>query len=434
MENSGQRRPLSLAKRLLFTAFVFSLFLIVLEGLAYWKIGGKRQFAWLQTRQTQIATGTSEASEVIHPYLGWVLNRDVHPGIQHGRRHIPVNRAGFADTSELVQHRAADRLIVGVLGGSVAWQMSVDGEQTLRKVLENSSHLQGKQIVLVRLALSGFKQPQQLLSLSYALLQGAEFDVIVNVDGYNEIALPTHDNTPNGVSYLYPRAWHARTMELSDARIGAVGFRAMEIKSIRQEWAQWFSKMPFKNSRGLALIWKWRDASMLSQSQRFTEIILTHKRTSGRGFQVSGPFVPYTDTEREFQDLVQLWQRGSMNIHALCQANQIAYVHVLQPNQYVPGSKPMGRLERRETVVIDQEEGQGVARGFPMLIEAGRALRENGVAFYDMTGLFAQTEERIYIDPWCHFNALGNRMLAKAVAQAILEQWPPSTAARAAVD
>ena len=84
--------------------------------------------------------------------------------------------------------------------------------------------------------------------------------------------------------------------------------------------------------------------------------------------------------------------------------------------------------------MIDLEEGQGVARGFPMLIEAGRALRENGVAFYDMTGLFAQTEERIYIDPWCHFNALGNRMLAKAVAQAILEQWPPSTAARAAVD
>ena len=32
----------------------------------------------------------------------------------------------------------------------------------------------------------------------------------------------------------------------------------------------------------------------------------------------------------------------------LCVANGIEYVHVLQPNQHLPGSRPMGTKERKE--------------------------------------------------------------------------------------
>jgi hypothetical protein len=65
-----------------------------------------------------------------------------------------------------------------------------------------------------------------------------------------------------------------------------------------------------------------------------------------------------------------------------------------------------------------------------MLIESGNTLRAQGIAVYNLTRLFAKTNERIYVDSWCHFNALGSRMLAEAVARAILEPLPPLSASR----
>ena len=39
----------------------------------------------------------------------------------------------------------------------------------------------------------GYKQPQQLAALSEALLLGVPLDVVVNIDGYNEVALGKSD-------------------------------------------------------------------------------------------------------------------------------------------------------------------------------------------------------------------------------------------------
>jgi len=61
---------------------------------------------------------------------------------------------------------------------------------------------------LICLAVDGFKQPQPLFSLAFAIYLGAEYDVVINLDGFNEVVLPFTDNLPNKVFPHYPRIWN----------------------------------------------------------------------------------------------------------------------------------------------------------------------------------------------------------------------------------
>ena len=49
------------------------------------------------------------------------------------------------------------------------------------------------------MAHGGWKQPQQLLALSWILALGGELDVLINVDGFNEVALDGVENAERGV-------------------------------------------------------------------------------------------------------------------------------------------------------------------------------------------------------------------------------------------
>src|SRR5262249_7754106 len=64
--------------------------------------------------------------------------------------------------------------------------------------------------VIFSAAMSGYKQPQHAMALAYLISAGAQFDVAINVDGYNEVVLPYLDNYSRGVSPLFPRGWRDR--------------------------------------------------------------------------------------------------------------------------------------------------------------------------------------------------------------------------------
>jgi hypothetical protein len=130
----------------------------------------KASMAVLHSWQNDVASGESVsdgAFETIHPYLGWVHNPQ-NPGQENvGTRKTPVNHLGFRDDGESVYRRADDVFIVGIAGGSVAFQFSWAAEELLKKRLAEHPRVRGRRIQFVRLALSGYKQPQQLMAYSY---------------------------------------------------------------------------------------------------------------------------------------------------------------------------------------------------------------------------------------------------------------------------
>lgn len=425
-EPTQSSRNLSRRKRWVFRLVLLAALLPIIELISWLGLRmTDSRFSFSSMYQTQdhlAAVGFTEKdrAEVMHPYLGWTLNPQTLPDDDIAGHRVPVNELGFTDDGPSLRKRSPDRLLVGFVGGSVAQQLSVLGEETLRRRLSESPRLRGKKIEFVRLALSGFKQPQQLMALSYILSLGGQLDVLVNVDGYNEVVLPACENDESGVFAAYPRGWHTMTVDIVDPRTYSHSYRRLALLAERQEAARSIVSSPLRFSATRNLLWKIHDAYIHSRIVDLGMTLLSEKETKGRGYIASGPPQLYHDREAMYRQLVQIWSDSSRQLEFLCRGNRIAYVHVLQPNQYVPGSKPIGPNERLMVSRDNECDGLTVRKAYPLLIAAGQKLRADGVRFHDLTQLFADVNEPIYADPYCHYNQKGNDLLAAAVADQIL--------------
>jgi hypothetical protein len=359
-------------------------------------------------------------SEVLHPYMGWSLNPQTRPEVEIADRRIAVNWLGFADDGPSVFKRSADRFVVGIAGGSVAQQMGVLGADALRRRLSESKRLRGRKIELVRMAFQGFKQPQQLMALNYVLSLGGELDAVVNVDGFNEVALPPCENREFEVSAAYPRMWSALTSDIVDPRQYADAFRMLSLRARRQEAARAIVASPFRFSPTRNLLWKIHDLYLENEIASLGETMLMARKSIGRGFATSGPDPTYHNDDELYEQLGEIWRNSSLQMDVICRGNGTIYVHALQPNQYVPGSKPMGPAEAREAIDESRCFAVAVRKAYPILQRQGEKLRKAGVDFRDLTRLFASVPGPIYADNCCHYNKEGYELLATALADEIL--------------
>ncbi len=129
----------------------------------------------------------------LHPFFGYVIK----PGNYPKQFSVAVNRHGFLTPYEYPFIRSnSNQFIVGVFGGSVASIFAVNDNvsQGFTKKLKNFPDLANKEIIVMDFASGGYKQPQQLLILNYFLAIGQTFDVVINIDGFNEVALSNLNN------------------------------------------------------------------------------------------------------------------------------------------------------------------------------------------------------------------------------------------------
>ena len=170
----------------------------------------------------RLARGGSE-EEVLHPYLGYVVNPEINK-IQHRRKkgRLVVSELGFFEPpgkSKLDAGSGAATgppLRVGIFGGSVAFIFSFTSRDRLAAALATLPGVGDRPIVIRSFALGRYKQPQQLEALAYLLALGEQFDVVINIDGFNDIVVPYLQNIPQGVTPVYPANWPGRVGQLPD--------------------------------------------------------------------------------------------------------------------------------------------------------------------------------------------------------------------------
>ena len=397
---------------------------VELSSLVIWLAFPPMKRGDLTTFQNTVAAlGTERANdlEVLHPYLGWAFNPDA---TQLPPDLAQVNSLGFADTGPSLRRRSPDRIVIAVCGGSVAQQMTTHGERAFRDRLAASPLLRGRTIEIVRLAMSGYKQPQQLMALNYVLALGGEFDIVVNIDGFNETGLVVGENNDAQVFAAYPRMWQARLQDVVDPRTSSLSYRLLKLRATRQARAQWIVQSMLRHSWTGSLLWTAQDELLKSQETILALELLQQSRTQGRGFARQGPRQMYLNDGEMYSHITDLWRNSSLQMHHLCAGRGISYLHFLQPNQYHEGSKPLSPRELEKYYVPHANFAKGVKHSYPRLIEAGVRLRGDGVAFHDLTQLFAGETETIYSDYFCHYNVRGTNLLAEAVADRILETLP----------
>jgi hypothetical protein len=370
--------------------------------------------------------GFASQTEVVHPYLGYTYDPDSSGLVDsRGVRH-PVNEWGLVGTGSPVRKRSPGKVIVAVTGGSVALLFAEEGAGRLAERLSASPRFAGKEFEFVPLALGGWKQPQQLQALAFLLSLGAEFDLVLNIDGFNEVALPGPENAAAGVFPAYPRNWRLKAADLPDPDARRAIGEMLSLRRRRAEWAarSAFAWRPMRWSALVNLVWLAGDRPLAAEAAAAEETVRSAagRASSATNRRVAGPPFPAADREAVSAEAVAVWRRSSQQMHALCRGNAVRYFHFLQPNQYVAGSKPMSEPERRVALRDDHPYRAGAEAAYPRLIAEGTALRAAGVPFTDLTGVFRAHPEPLYFDDCCHVNADGNAILADAIAEAILAE------------
>lgn len=420
-----KQQSISTSKRILFICTLILLSVIVFEALVFVsylvvkrKIFSFEQYysAMLNTVQEQEGKNSQYADEintedqVIHPYLGFV---------QDPTSDKRVSRYGFFnDGIEPIFSREQNKLIIGIFGGSFATGVFLHAKERLVEKLKDLD----KEIIILNIALGGYKQPQQLMALTYLLSLGADFDIVINLDGFNDVALPSAENQPQGVFPIYPRSWYFRVAALDDPNLITKLAKLETLYNSRENWARTFANSFLHNSFSGCLLWRSVDKLI---EKNITTLLLTLKkaRLSTSNYRVTGPSYSFS-TEEDFYDFLALyWKRCSLQMKEVCEMRHIKYFHFLQPNQYYENSKPMEEVEIRIALRDDQPYKQGVVSGYPYLRHYGEELIKEGVNFSDLTMLLSDIYTPLYADDCCHLNKQGYEIIANKIGEIILHDY-----------
>jgi hypothetical protein len=350
-----------------------------------------------------------EAGRIPHPYIGW----DDVPRLEQVRLEGGRYRSGqFDESFEIL-----------VVGGSVSGLVAKNGADVIRQKLEADARFAGRRVVILSHGRGSFKEPQQVLLIAYLLQAGYRPDLILNIDGFNEVALGA-DNFSLQAFPLYPH-WpqyapstgtRAQSPEVA-ARLAALHFEQAELartaeKSLASKklWSALFGRLA-----------RARVATLAGRCGALQEEVLqalagaeTFDPTLGPRFE--GKRVDALNL------IVDAWVEASRQIDALARIHGLAYLHVLQPTLHDPGAKPLTETEL-ERGKLKGSWKEGVAEGYPRLRKASARLTEAGVWFLDGSDTFRALEEETYYDG-CHFRGPGMVLFAERVADEILARLP----------
>ena len=359
----------------------------------------------------------------LHPYFGPIhrpgIPFDVPPELQttDAGPVVATNNFGFASRYDYPFAKTNERqFIIGIFGGSVGQYFCRIGAGRLEEDLRQNAVYRNKELVTLCFSHEGYKQPQQLLVLSYFLSIGQVFDVVINIDGFNEVALgnindqygwdvsmPSHEHldplvnlvnqatlTPAKLDSLY-RITHYRE------RLNAIAVRsnATHVASVEFILRHYHAFVQRRYEQELG------DFDRLPSNPPASSVIHVTPKVKAR----SGDEV--------FADIAANWQASSLAMQQLLGARNVAYVHVLQPNQYY--STRVFSDEEKKIAFNDASPFKaGAERGYPLL---ERQLEPGAL---NAVHLFDRERAPMYIDDCCHYSVAGNHLLADFIASSVL--------------
>lgn len=371
----------------------------------------------------------------LHPYFGPThrpgIPFDVAENLREptapGQTPAPpdaTNNFGFTSRFNYPVARNSDKqFFIGIFGGSVgAWFCEL-GTRRLVEDLSRAPAFAGKEIVPLCFSHEGYKQPQQLLVLSYFLSIGQAFDAVVNIDGFNEVALSPlneaagYDISMPSVMHLQPLVNLVNQATLTPEKIdtlAAITHDRQRLNRVTRRLNRTRSAaLFFVLDRYHAYLQRRYDADRL----RFEQ--LPSNPPADSVIQVTPPLKARPDGEL-FRDVTSNWVAASVAMQKLLAGRSVRYVHVLQPNQYFT-TRRFSDEEARTALLKASPFRPGVEQGYPLLVKAiaSGALSGQGVHVFDATHVFDKEPAPVYVDNCCHYTVLGNHLLADFIAKAI---------------
>lgn len=333
---------------------------------------------------------------MIHPYLGYVLKQNISSQKE-------INKYGLYGKEE-VYKKNKNTLIVGLLGGSVAKEIFFNMQDILKSELSKIPKYKDKEIIFTSLSMDGYRQPQQLIALNYFLSLGAQYDLLINIDGVNETYINYGYNYGQDLPY-FPQNWYIISNLQGEIQNLPLASKVYLLNKKKNDISVFFNRNILNKSQISMIVWNLFNSSYENRIKKLSDKLLENN---------------YLDPEiKKYNDLaflsqsIDVWYNSTIQIANISKMNGIDYFHFLQPSQYLSNSKPMS-IEEKNLAVTSKKYEEIVSEYYPKMINMGNDLNsKNIVSFFDLSSIFKDNSEILYRDDCCHLNEKGYQIMIR---------------------
>lgn len=349
------------------------------------------------------------ASRGISPYFGF-------PEKIGGEQ---INNYGFtaAKNKKRIDYPytpAPGEFVVAIFGGSVASGFCQDEAEYLEEALALHPDLKGRTPVVLNFAAGAVKQPQQLFYLNYFLGLGQKFDLVINIDGFNDVPGAVA-NRYHGFHPAMPQAMLLKSFDVmtSVPRLDRASLKYFTRLARAEHRLHKMGQSPWRYLLPGAI--KSRQRAAIQHLRRYppealeVDSLMEVQRAGERDYLAEGP-----EGRAEIRgEVVDLWKNYTRLMIGACDFAGVPYIHAIQPNRshfnkVLSGgdaevlTRPMNRLF--EAVVRD---------AWPEMIEFLSEIGKFRRIYCHMTDVMDDLTEDVLADADCHFNARGHRAMAE---------------------
>ena len=394
-------------------------------GIFYYEHGWLFYLDPYRPTLARIQEGSGDALTPVglHPYFGPThrpgIPFDLPAEMRTGEADeaVATNNFGFPSRVNYPSSKTSDRqFVIGIFGGSVGAYFCRLGAARLEESLRRSGAFNNREPVTLCFSHEGYKQPQQLLVLSYFLSIGQPFDLVINIDGFNEVALgrindqygwdismPSHErldplvNLVNQATLTPAKLESLARIVRSRPQLNDIADRSNRTRLASVEFVlrHYYDVLRRRDERERV-----RFEALPSNPPANSPIHITPKVRPRSGSAV-------------YEDIAANWRNASLLMQQLLAARSIAYLHVLQPNQYY-STRAFTTAEKAIAFNDGSPFKEGAANGYPFLEKALEPGALNAVHLFDAV------REPVYVDDCCHYTSAGNRLLADFIARAVV--------------
>ena len=411
---------------------VLLLVFLELGSLGWYFLKHKQIFYTREKREDKSALGVNlegvrlnqSIVERFHPFFGFIQNPspDFRPGFK-------INNYGFISPYDYPFKKfKKNQFVIGIFGGSVASDFSIFQIQNkiLPQYLKQVPGLQDKEFVILSFATGGYKQPQQLLILNYFLALGQELDLVINIDGFNEVAL-SNLNNKNQINLAMPSIQHISP--LTSLANNSLSVKAMQATiRIKENKTRINEGLESLQHCSLAACDALTSVYVQNLVNNYRKDIIAFEKERSKKQKDDEESVIYINKNKSiledsaaFEQMSWNWAKSSIFMHKILSASNVPYFHVLQPNQYYQTKRVFGEAEKRIAFNKETPYAKAVELGYPAILGKFPNLQKNNINILNGVKVFDKTKDAVYVDSCCHYNKAGEVIFSNYVGSSILE-------------
>lgn len=357
----------------------------------------------------------------LHPFFGYTFKPGSHP-----LANAPAaNNYGFVSVYDYPFKREnQNQFIIGVFGGSLAHLFTLYEleHKNLTLALRQLPHLQHKEIIFLNFGGLGYKQPQQAIILNYFVSIGQDFDLVINLDGFNEIAFSILNNQ-RGVEISLPCSQSVLPLldianeDLSSEQVESAMAILHDKDALKKSLVK-ANGSRFASSYILAVIQIKYYSKMLGHDlNEFSALGVTKRKEQEQSRSTNTNRVGLEPGDESiYNQAADTWANSSISMKNILSQRNTPYLHFIEPNQYYATARKFTDEEKRIAFNFKGGFAQSISQGYPILLSRLGGLRAAGVDVFSAVNVFDNIAASVYADECCHYNNAGNEALSQYVS------------------